>query len=682
MSANDPTGIRNKNYLNVKNTKGNPWMDAGGRESGTDERGHAVFTDAAYGVRAGILQLRAYFFQHDRRTVYEILSRWAPASGTVGDLKNAPLNSPSAYSAFVAERMGIDPHQRLDIFRADKSIGNISRLRDLFEAMAAYEIGRNFRVPDDDFLAGLELVQQGITRTGTVLSPHSEAAPAPAPVPAGEAAGGGAGEGAGEGAEPPPVLWQIDASVGRWDRQAVNEEGDVEMVQAMLQQAALILKEPRLYPGDIDGEVARNAADSDTVQAIELFQGRFLARPDGVIEPGRRTWRELVAVLNHGVPDDGDDDDVDEEPAERPKYYFPFSEPPKVDWTDGIRKYGHRRIIKKTHAVRAHAGCDLYYPPGTPIYAIGDGTVIQGPRGFYRNTSAFAIAHDDFIARYCEVEVAYVRKGDRVKAGQLIARVGKIHGLENSMLHLELFSNVKDHSDLSVGAQSGGRIGNLPTLRRRDLMDPTPRLNEWVRNLARSPASRAEAKRPKPGIPPKGFCIHLKRVRQERRPALGHARTVGEYQCYWDGAPIEGLVGQMVERGGPGDNTTEVGDNRDLRIKAGAYRLGIHSGGRYRTYGFNEAEPSYEKIPNPGLLLLDTDERTWILIHPGEDYVKSIGCLNPTTSLADADAPIAFDDSRARVIAIIEAMKARLGPAFPKSGAIRDAVIFIEGEPE
>jgi hypothetical protein len=156
---------------------------------------------------------------------------------------------------------------------------------------------------------------------------------------------------------------------------------------------------------------------------------------------------------------------------------------------------------------------------------------------------------------------------------------------------------------------------------------------------------------------------------------------VGEYQCYWDGAPVEELKGLMVERGGPGDNTTEVGDNRDLRIKAGAYRLAIHSGGRYRTYGYNEQEPAYERHPNPGLLLMDTDERTWILIHPGEDYVKSIGCLNPASTLADADSAVAFADSRGRVIAIIEGIRSRLGSKFPKSGAIPGATIFIEGEP-
>src|SRR5215213_5868232 len=436
MSTNDPTGIRNKNYLNVKNEKNNPWMDKGGKDSGTDERGHAIFTDPAYGVRAGVLLLRAYFFKHNLRTVYEILSRWAPASDTVGGLKNAANNSPAEYSAFVAGRMGIDPSQKLDIFKPDVSVGNISRLRDLFYAMAAYEIDRGFKVPDDEFLEGLELVQEGIRNIGTAPSPHVEASPAPA-----------------VGDAQDTVEWKISASVGRRDRQAVNAKDDVEMVQGMLQQATLILDEPRLYAGDADGEIAQNAAASDTVQAIEAFQGRFMTRPDGVIEPGRRTWRELVAVLEHGVPEERDDaDDAADEPRERPKYYFPFSEPPKVNWTDGMRKFGWPR----NKGTRAHAACDLYYPPGTLIHAIGDGTVIQGARTFYKNTSAIVIDHEEFVARYCEIEVSLVRLGDRVRAGQPIAKVGKINGLQNSMLHLELYSKENNaKGSLSVGAKQG-----------------------------------------------------------------------------------------------------------------------------------------------------------------------------------------------------------------------------------
>src|SRR5215207_4164121 len=122
MPPTNSTGIRNNNYLNVKNGS-DPWQDAEGKPSQTDERGHAVFTDPAYGVRAGITLLRSYFFKHNLRTIAEILSRWAPASDTVGSLPNAPQNSPAEYSAFVAARVGVGFNDKLDIFKEDKTIG-------------------------------------------------------------------------------------------------------------------------------------------------------------------------------------------------------------------------------------------------------------------------------------------------------------------------------------------------------------------------------------------------------------------------------------------------------------------------------------------------------------------------------------------------------------------------------
>jgi hypothetical protein len=221
-----------------------------------------------------------------------------------------------------------------------------------------------------------------------------------------------------------------------------------------------------------------------------------------------------------------------------------------------------------------------------------------------------------------------------------------------------------------------------PFLRRRDLIDRTPKLNKWQNNLPRSSvSSQPMAVTTACEISNKGFCIHLRRIRQEKRALADYSRTVGDYQCYWNGTAIDKLKGQIVERGGPGDNTTEVGDNRDLRIREGVYRLAIQLGTRYKTYRYDEEDTSYSGKPKPGLLLEDTDERSAILIHPGQDYVNSIGCMNPASGLTDANSMIEFMDSRNQVIAIIEAMKSKMGAKFPKSGTIPDATIFIEGEP-
>lgn len=147
------TGIRNNNYLNVK---GSGWKG----QVGQDSRGHAIFSSPELGIRAGIVLLRTYWFRHGLRTIASILSRWAPVTDTVGSLPGAPKNSPAEYSRFVAKRVRVSPNDGLSLFWDDatRSINNVKQLKALFEAMAAYEIGGGFDVPDQEFERALYLV--------------------------------------------------------------------------------------------------------------------------------------------------------------------------------------------------------------------------------------------------------------------------------------------------------------------------------------------------------------------------------------------------------------------------------------------------------------------------------------------------------------------------------------------
>jgi murein DD-endopeptidase MepM/ murein hydrolase activator NlpD len=462
MSSTTSTGIRNNNYLNVKNGA-SPWLDAGGKNSQTDERGHAVFGDPAYGVRAGIILLRTYFLTHNLRTIAEILSRWAPASDTIGSLPGGPPNSPLEYSTFVAGRVGVGYNVKLDLFKEDKTIGNISRLRDLFSAMAEYEIGNGFKVPEDVFNAGLEIVQPGITAGGTAAEGGAAVAAATATA----------------SAAPDAEDWKISGAVGVWEKGAANNKDDVETVQEMLRGAAMILREPRIDPGVVDGAIAKGGAKSKTVEAIKAFQSRFMTSPDGLMSVGGRTWRELVVVLDSGA-----------EQAEAPqaetdgaqKFFFPLSPLPTDSYTIPPRCYGSRRA----KGARAHAGCDLYAAVGTVIHAITDGTVVRGPEPFYAGTYAIEVDHGTFLARYGEVQgEAFVRKGDVVKAGQPIAKVGRLVGIDvpSAMLHLELYDK-SAHGPLTVPASQSARTSDgRPFLRRRDLINPQPKLDEWRANL-------------------------------------------------------------------------------------------------------------------------------------------------------------------------------------------------------
>ena len=271
----------------------------------------------------------------------------------------------------------------------------------------------------------------------------------------------------------------ISNSVGRRSKGAVNQTADVETIQNMLRLAAMIEIRPQFDPGGIDGTIDANESGDDTVKAIEAFQAQFFSTPDGVIDVGKRTWRELVDAI------DGEEDDNEPVPVNGPvvavgECFFPFKTLPSVNWTGGIRRFGASR----SDGARAHAGCDLYFPTGTIIHAITSGTVIDDPYWFYDGTYALEIDHGGFVARYGEIQrQALVRKGDHVSPGQPIAKVGNLLSIAASMLHLELYDKSAS-GPLTVRTSNTAKTANgIPYWRRKDLIDPTPKLNEWKNNL-------------------------------------------------------------------------------------------------------------------------------------------------------------------------------------------------------
>lgn len=144
-------GVRNKNLLNVKGTG---WLYSEGRDS----RGHNLFPTYAKGLRAGIITLRTYWTKHQKRTIAAILSRWAPASDTIGSLPGAPANSPVDYSRFVAQRMGVSPTGTLFLFDEDGGIREADQLYALVAAMAAYENDARLDLPRAIFDEALSLI--------------------------------------------------------------------------------------------------------------------------------------------------------------------------------------------------------------------------------------------------------------------------------------------------------------------------------------------------------------------------------------------------------------------------------------------------------------------------------------------------------------------------------------------
>ncbi len=166
---------------------------------------------------------------------------------------------------------------------------------------------------------------------------------------------------------------------------------------------------------------------------------------------------------------------------------------------------------------------------------------------------------------------------------------------------------------------------------------------------------------PNPEIKGEGWEILITRLREEKRGSS--RRTVSAYQVYHDGEPEAQLNGMICEPRGPGDNTKN-GDENDLRILPGIYPLYTQSGTKYKTIGYKESASS-SAIPRPGIELMNTGDRTEILIHPAQGFLWSVGCFNVTDHIADNSSNINYVESRKRIIALIDDMASYLGNRFP-----------------
>ncbi|MBX7105721.1 MAG: M23 family metallopeptidase [Gemmataceae bacterium] len=159
-------------------------------------------------------------------------------------------------------------------------------------------------------------------------------------------------------------------------------------------------------------------------------------------------------------------------------------------------KWGCKFAASRSDGKRAHAGCDLLSPLGTPILAIAAGTVLRVEAAFTDKpgfiTDALVIDHDTYIIRYGEIEPGSavnskgkkLRAGDTVEQGEQIARIGNVGS--DRMLHFEIYygdaegklSNKKNTGDSALYSY----VPKRNYQRRSDLMDPTTFLDKMANN--------------------------------------------------------------------------------------------------------------------------------------------------------------------------------------------------------
>lgn len=107
-----------------------------------------------------------------------------------------------------------------------------------------------------------------------------------------------------------------------------------------------------------------------------------------------------------------------------------------------ITSYFGTRVDPISGVVKTHGGTDIAAPRGTPILAAADGTVVVASYdadgyGFY-----IKLKHDDtYSTIYGHCSALFVSAGQKVKQGQIIAKVGSTGYSTGNHLHFEVIQN-------------------------------------------------------------------------------------------------------------------------------------------------------------------------------------------------------------------------------------------------
>jgi murein DD-endopeptidase MepM/ murein hydrolase activator NlpD len=114
---------------------------------------------------------------------------------------------------------------------------------------------------------------------------------------------------------------------------------------------------------------------------------------------------------------------------------------PPIDARLGMTSNFGVRVDPFTKQLAMHSGIDFVTPAGTPIIATGDGVVIKaGQDPAYGNM--IEIAHGDgFVSKYAHNSKLFVKPGQTITRGQLIANSGSTGRSTGPHLHYEIHQN-------------------------------------------------------------------------------------------------------------------------------------------------------------------------------------------------------------------------------------------------
>jgi len=129
-------------------------------------------------------------------------------------------------------------------------------------------------------------------------------------------------------------------------------------------------------------------------------------------------------------------------------YYNPEGRPMRkaflrapLNFTRVTSNFNPRRYHPVLKRVRPHNGTDYGAATGTPVYAAGDGTVIASAYNNANGNYVFIRHRNEVVTKYLHFSKRLVKRGERVRQGQVIGHVGSTGLASGAHLHYEFLVN-------------------------------------------------------------------------------------------------------------------------------------------------------------------------------------------------------------------------------------------------
>lgn len=220
----------------------------------------------------------------------------------------------------------------------------------------------------------------------------------------------------------------------------VEAEGEIaSSLYAAAKSAGLsdnmVLRLASIFGWDIDFALDIRRGDRFALVYEEVFRdGEFLR--DGAIRAARFTNRGNTFEAVRFDAGNG------------PDYYAPDGRPMRkaflrapLNFTRVTSNFNPRRFHPVSRRVRPHNGTDYGAATGTPVWASGDGKVIESAYNSVNGHYVFIQHGNHIITRYLHLSKRSVNRGDRVRQGQTIGLVGSTGLATGPHLHYEFLVN-------------------------------------------------------------------------------------------------------------------------------------------------------------------------------------------------------------------------------------------------